>query len=276
MAAESWVTIGGFIATTASAIAAFFAVKQTMLQRTVLTKPQIIISNQEVNLLHCSGGMFRFAIEDSNSHYDTPILIKNVGLGTALNIKYQWSFDYKKTIEMCDFIEIDEDPMISILKEKYNSGDKYFHVTDEKDSQHNYFKFISHGKLEIYGIKREHNELEYILPIAQEKLAANIEFPSLILLLSAESAYSETVSYESMFDPMSAGQLTIFYEDISGTVITIRFNCIIRWIKFHSNTENGPCSTYRLEFQRVHPKTMPGLQRLRKSYAKFMSKHYIN
>lgn len=276
MAAENWITIGGFIATTASAIAAFFAVKQTMLQRIVLTKPQIIMSNQEVNLLHCSDSTFSLAFEDLKLYHDIPIFIKNVGLGTALNIKYSYSFYYKKTIKLCNFIEIDEDQMISIIKKKHDTRDKLFHITNEKDSKYNYFKFIKNGKFQIYGIKKEHNELEYVMPIAQEKVAASIEFPSLILLLLAESAYSETVSDGAMFDAMSAGQLSIFYEDISGNKISIKFDCNIRWIKFQSNTENGPCSTYRIEFQRVHPETMPRLKRLRKSYAKFISNHYIN
>lgn len=276
MAAESWVTVGVFIATTASAIAAFFAVKQTMLQRVILTKPQIIISNQEVNLLHCSASRFRFKLADSNLYYYIPVSIKNVGLGTALNIKYTWSFDYKKTIDLCDFIEIDEDPMISILHKKYESGDKYVHISNENDSKYMYFKFISYGRFEIYGLKKEHNELEYVMPIAQEKSDSKIEFPSLILLLLAESAYSKTVSEDAMFDAMNAGQLTILYEDISGNKIKIKFDCNIQWIKFQGSTENGPCSTYRIIFQRVYTETMPGLNRLRKSYAKFMSSHYIN
>ncbi|ECK2001092.1 hypothetical protein H3S64_003429, partial [Salmonella enterica] len=66
MAAESWVTIGGFFATTASAIAAFFAVKQTMLQRTISTKPQLIINNQEVKAIHSLSNTFALKIEENN------------------------------------------------------------------------------------------------------------------------------------------------------------------------------------------------------------------
>ncbi|EII7222784.1 hypothetical protein LHS23_004552, partial [Salmonella enterica subsp. enterica serovar Paratyphi B] len=78
MAAESWVTIGGFIATTASAVAAFFAVKQTMLQRTISTKPQIIVNNEEVKTIYSPNSTFALIIEDPDFYYDIPILIKNV------------------------------------------------------------------------------------------------------------------------------------------------------------------------------------------------------
>lgn len=276
MAAESWVTIGGFTATTVSAIAAFFAVKQSMLQRTILTKPQIIISNQEVKLIHLSDSIFRFKLEHSNLYHYIPIIIKNVGLGTALKIKYNWSFDYKKTIELCEFKSTTEDPINSIMKKEYKTGNKYYHITDEMDCSYNYFKFVRYGRFDIHAIKKEHNELEYVMPIAQEKSAATIEFPSLILMLLSESAYSETVSDEAMFDAMNAGRLNLIYEDISGNKITVRFNCTIRWIRFEHNAEHEPCSTYRIEFQRVHSEPKSGLRRIRKSYAKVMNEHYLN
>lgn len=145
MATESWVTIGGFIATTASAIAAFFAVKQTMLQRTISTKPQIIVSNHEVKTILSENNTFALVIEDSELYYDIPILIKNVGLGTALNIQYNWSFDYQKHIKLCGFKETKEDPVLPMLKAQFEESEKYFHFETEKNSNYKYFKFIRYG-----------------------------------------------------------------------------------------------------------------------------------
>lgn len=154
MAAESWVTIGGFFATTASAIAAFFAVKQTMLQRTISTKPQIIINNQEVKAIHSLDSTFALKIEENDFYFDIPIIIKNVGLGTALNIKYSWSFDYQKHIKKCGFKEIGEDPVFSPIKIRSDEWDKHYHLSNDESSSYESYKFIKNKKINHYGIKK--------------------------------------------------------------------------------------------------------------------------
>ncbi|EMX9180107.1 hypothetical protein AAH354_002569 [Citrobacter sedlakii] len=276
MAAESWVTIGGFIATTASAVAAFFAVKQTMLQRTISTKPQLIINSQEVKTLHTSDSVFRLKLENKDYFYDIPIIIKNVGLGTALNIKYNWNFDYKNIAKRSEIIEINQNQMYSLLKKLSQTGERYFEAFDDKESNVVYFQFYRYGKLNHYGIKREHKELEYIMPITQESSPSKIKFPSLILLLLSEMSHSETASHDAFFDIMDAGQLSIKYEDISGNKITISFRCTLQLIRFQSKTENGPSSTFRIEFNRIHSESRSGLQRLRKSYVNFMNEYDFN
>ncbi|HCB1457419.1 TPA: hypothetical protein MYP51_001401 [Citrobacter farmeri] len=276
MAAESWVTIGGFIATTASAVAAFFAVKQTMLQRTILTKPQLIINSQEVKTLHTSDSIFRLKFENTDFYNDIPITIKNVGLGTALNINYNWTFDYKNTAKRSDIIEINQNKMHALLKKQSQTGERYFELSDDKESDFVYFQFYRYGISKYYGIKREHKELEYIMPVTQENTPSKIEFPALILLLLSEMAFSETASHDAFFDVMDAGQLNIKYEDISGNKKTIRFRCTLQLIRFQSKTENGPSSTFRIEFNRIHSESRLGLQRLRKSYADFMNKYNFN
>ncbi|PSM60516.1 hypothetical protein C3K52_20420 [Citrobacter freundii] len=276
MAAESWVTIGGFFATTASAIAAFFAVKQTMLQRTISTKPQIIINNQEVKAIHTLDNTFALKIEENEFYFDIPIIIKNVGLGTALNIKYNWSFDYQKHIKKCGFKEIDEDPVFSPIKTRSDEWDKHYHFSNDENSSYEYYKFIRNQKLNHYGIKKEHCELEYIMPVTQESSPSKIEFPSLIMLLLTEYLYSVKTFDGTIFDELDAGQLHIRYEDISGNKNKIIFNCTIQLMSYQSKSENGPRSTFRIEFNRIHSGSKLGLQRIRKSYADFISEHDFN
>ncbi|EEI8686007.1 hypothetical protein GYD10_004417, partial [Salmonella enterica] len=121
-----------------------------------------------------------------------------------------------------------------------------------------------------------HSELEYIMPVTQENSPSTIEFPSLILLLLADIAYSSTTSDGAMFDVMDAGLLQIEYEDISGNKIKVKFNCSVQLIRFQSKTENGPRSTFRIEFNRIHSGSKLGLQRIRKSYADFINEHDYN
>ncbi|MEB5889761.1 hypothetical protein [Enterobacter roggenkampii] len=276
MAAESWVTIGGFFATTASAIAAFFAVKQTMLQRTISTKPQIIINNQEVKAIHSLDSTFALKIEENDFYFDIPIIIKNVGLGTALNIKYSWSFDYQKHIKKCGFKEISEDPVFSPIKIRLDEWDKHYYFSNDESSSYESYKFIKNKKLNHYGIKKEHRELEYIMPVTQESSPSKIEFPTLIMLLLTEYLYSSRELDGTIFDELDAGQLHIRYEDISGNRKEILFNCTIQLMSYQSKSENGPRSTFRIEFSRIHSGSRLGLQRIRKSYVDFINEHDYN
>lgn len=176
MAAESWVTIGGFIATTASAVAAFFAVKQTMLQRTISTKPQIIVNNEEVKTICSPNSTFTLIIEDTDFYYDIPILIKNVGLGTALNIKYNWSFDYQKHIKLCGFKEIKEDPVFTPVKIQSKEWDKCYHFENENRSVYKYFKFIRHNKFNHYSIKKNIASLSILCRLLKKTHLQQLNF----------------------------------------------------------------------------------------------------
>lgn len=277
MASENWITIGGFIATTASAVAAFFAVKQTMLQRIISTKPQIIINNKEVKTVLTNKNSFALSIENPELYYNIPISIMNVGLGTALNINYRWSFDYKKFIELCGFRHINDDPMISSIKKMFNDGGKYFYSTEEKDSNFEYFKLIKDGKFNIYSIAKVNNELEYIMPVNQEKSPSILLFPSLILLALAESKNSNNTFADSFFfDILDAGKLIINYQDISGNNITINYKCTLQTTGFKSNSEYGAELTFKIGFHRIHSRSMPRLERLRKSYTDFIDEYDFN
>ncbi|EBT4284346.1 hypothetical protein CKS56_10325, partial [Salmonella enterica] len=194
----------------------------------------------------------------------------------ALNIKYNWSFDYKKYIKQCGFREIGEDPVFSPSKIMENEWDKHYHYSNDENSSYEYYKFIKNQKLNHYGIKKEHCELEYIMPVTQESSPSKIEFPTLIMLLLTEYLYSKRTSDSTIFDVLDAGQLHLKYEDISGNRNKIIFNCTIQLISYQSKSENGPRSTFRIEFTRVHSGSKLGLQRIRKSYADFINEHDYN
>ncbi|MEG6410175.1 hypothetical protein QCN14_10820, partial [Enterobacter roggenkampii] len=80
----------------------------------------------------------------------------------------------------------------------------------------------------------------------------------------------------TIFDELDAGQLHIRYEDISGNRKEILFNCTIQLMSYQSKSENGPRSTFRIEFSRIHSGSRLGLQRIRKSYVDFINEHDYN
>ncbi|EPF6316099.1 hypothetical protein I8H57_002829, partial [Enterobacter cloacae] len=63
----------------------------------------------------------------------------------------------------------------------------------------------------------------------------------------------------------------INYEDISGNNITIKYNCTLQTTGFKSNSEYGAGLTFKIGFHRIYSRSMPRLERLRKSYANFIN-----
>lgn len=284
MAADSWINVGSFIATTTSAlaaigsaIAAVFAIKQSILQRTISTKPQVIINKQDVKMKFSSNDIFSLQIQNSEHSYYIPIPIQNVGLGSALNIEYSWDFNFKKNIESCGFIATDDHPFFpSKNKTTQDLRKNYHHDYDiENDSEISYYDFINNGQLRHYAIRKSYSELEYLIPVTQEINPISINFPSLILLLLSEQKNSNPI-LNVMLTPVEAGKLNIKYEDISGNKKVIKLGCYVRMISFQSAGEDGPVMAYRIDFQRIHPRSTLRLERIRKSYAEFIDEHDYN
>lgn len=167
--------------------------------------------------------------------------------------------------------------MITSIKNLFKDGGKYFCSTEEKDSNFKRYELIKNGKFNIYSITKTNKELEYIMPVNQEKSPSVILFPSLILLALAESKNSNNTFADSFFfDVMDACKLIINYEDISGNKITITYNCTLQTTGFKSNSEYGAGLTFKIGFHRIHSRSRPSLERLRKSYANFIDEYDFN
>lgn len=276
----SLVTLGGFIATVLSAIAALgsaiaagYAIKQSILQRTVSTKPQIILGKTIASIVHVQRKVFDLHIKNKSEFYYLLIPVKNIGLGAALNIRYKWNFNYKNAIQDCGFKEIKEHPLLS--KESYNRdlGKRIFF---SEGDNHEYYGFLNNGTFTTYPIKIINNEIEYLLPISQDKTECTIKFPVLILTLLNEISQTDHRYKNTLLPTFDAGQLHIHYNDISGNNITIKFQCNINTIGFISSGETGPESTFRIDFHTIEARTTTGLRKLRKSYAEFIEEHDFN
>ncbi|EKS6104959.1 hypothetical protein QCA88_004295 [Escherichia coli] len=284
MAPDSWTSVisfGGFAATVLSAIAALgstiaavYAIKQSILQRTVSTKPQIIIGSTTATIVHASRKIFKCHVKNKHNYYYLTIPVKNIGLGTALNFNYRWNFDYRKVIDSCGFKEIKDHPLFSSEKPQKRTNGKYIHYSEDNECKN--YGFLDQGTFKTYPIRKINNEVEYLIPISQDKTECTIKFPALILTLLNEMSLIDP-EYKNEFLPkLDAGLLEINYSDISGNNIDVKFRCIINTIGFKSPSETGPESTFRIEFHSTEPKTTTGLRKLRKSYADFINEHDFN
>ncbi|EAR2234881.1 hypothetical protein EIR71_20610, partial [Salmonella enterica] len=253
MATDSWVTIGGFLASSCSAIAAIYAVKQSVLQRTISIKPELIIKDIELKTIYIDKSIFPCKTFDLNAEYDIDIPVLNIGLGTALNIKYQWLFEYNKHIASCGFVKLEDHPIYSKQSvAKFTKG--VFYEDNDENQYHNY-DFFNNGFMKPYSIPKVNKEIEYIMPITQNPEVVSIKLPSLIPMLLITEADQTNSLTDIMLEPIKFGKLKITYEDISGTKKNIQLDITMRMISFQSTGEHGPESVFKINFHRSEKKS---------------------
>lgn len=255
MTVQNLIAIGGLLAAVFSALAAAFAVIQSKLQRTTLTKPQLIVTSITIPVVHKSGEIFSITPKglDSNA-FKVPI--KNVGLGTALNLKYSWKFDYKKLFKLCGFSYTDTHPMLAFHSGKRTNGsNKTFFTEEDLENKTSYYAFFNENQLKSYSIKETQSDLEYIIPITQDDSSTMLSLPYLIPALTINQFADQMLITDMMLKETDAGTLKVEYEDISGYKFLIGFACCIKMISYRSNGEHGPEAVYELKFHRLQNKS---------------------
>lgn len=245
----------------------FFAVQQSRLQRTTLTKPQLIVSKTEMPFKNKDGGIFSMLPKDEEVKYSFKIPIKNVGLGTALNLKYSWDFDYKKAIENCGFLyrntydkNLNSTPSAKVIINDTCVEDRNFKGTT-------YFSFFKEGMHKLHAHRASYTEIEYIIPITQDKTEVFLNLPNLMPLLIANDAQTYTVITDAMLNEISIGTFKLKYEDISGCKFNVTFSCSLTLVKYSINNKNEIESAYELNLHRV--KNFYGKKFLDSIYSKF-------
>ncbi|MBA0035935.1 hypothetical protein HS962_06780 [Pantoea sp. BIGb0393] len=252
MTSQNWIAIVGLLAAVFSALAAAFAVIQSKLQRTTLTKPQLIVASIKIPVVSKSDEIFSVSPKDQDSIHFFKVPIKNVGLGTALNLKYSWNFDFRNALKACGFSETDIHPVeafhSSSREERLNKS-----VFMEDDNKHDifYFSFFNKNTFKSYSVRKVYSGLEYIIPITQDDTPSTLLLPFIIPILTINKFESLMSITDMMLTEMDAGILKIEYEDISGYRFTIKFNCNISLTRYTSNSERGSEAVYELNLHRI-------------------------
>jgi len=251
---QNLIAVAGLFATVFSAVAAAFAVKQSRLQRTTLTKPQLIVAKINIPFVRNTDEIFSMLPKkDEELEYCFNVPIKNVGLGTALNLKYSWDFDYEKSIENSGFSHTDTHQMVSLnssanIKEINNT----VYVENHSINKSTYFSFFKERKYKLYTLRKAYTDIEYIIPITQDKTQTFLKLPEIIPILSVNNSQDLLLITEAMLNEIHSGTLKVEYEDISGYRFHIIFSCTIRLIKYSANVKHGVEAVYELNFQRIH------------------------
>ncbi|HAS0880320.1 TPA: hypothetical protein I3321_000705 [Enterobacter roggenkampii] len=256
MADPSFVTYGGLIASTLSAIAAYLAIRQTVVQRKESIRPQLLITDLDLykvsmNESHYSAmPLSRISIDDIQ-----PELI-NSGLGTAINVKLLWEYPAeKKLISMAKLFDL-----------KYEIENK---------SNSKSLKIHGGGMINDYLLDN-HYLHNYILPINIEKKPTKTILPPVFLVILLNELNSLRIMNGEIPIIVDGPSLEITFSDLKGKKFSINYSS-----QYHlRDYGNLPYeNTYRgsLMFQvSNNSKTAQILKRIRKSYTAFMDEYYFN
>lgn len=251
MTINTWLTFGSFVAAACSVITAIFAIKQSVLQRVILTKPQLIVHNIEAEFSTISDDIFSCKPLDEVNNYNFSVKISNVGLGTALFLNYNWEFDYLKFIELCKIPRISHHPLVPPTKVLHSTNAvDGFYSDDEDSDDYLHFYFIKNRRYSPYSIPKVVSEIEYLMPINQSEALTEIRLPTLIPLLVLSHSINEKTITNMMLEDVSFGNLNIFYNDISGNKIRITYKTKVRLKRFQGQSEKGAVYTFIISFAR--------------------------
>lgn len=274
MADPAWVGLGGLAASTLSALAAYLAIRQNIIQRRISNKVQITLKGVEFNLARRKIINPIMLTHDNDEFTLKPPLI-NIGLGPALNFEYSWEFDYFKHLKMNKIKRIISDTdILSKLYLKHVNSSKYsFEYSNGDNSE--YIHMLGHGKAALYPHTKINKELDYILPWSVSKSEVFLKLPNLIPMLLTYYITKYSESSTGMFLPMTGPTLILRYEDITGVkkkeIFTTKFECTRISIKGDTFE-----SSFSLNFSPRLSRTAQLIQRIRKSYADFINEHDFN
>ena len=274
MADPAWVGVGGLVASTLSAFAAYLAIRQNIIQRRIANKVQITLKGVEVNLARRKIIKFIDLTNDSSEFTINPPLI-NIGLGPALKFEYSWDFDYFKHFKKIGLKYVSDEKNLSTKEylDYIHSNSYAFQYSKEINSE--LIHLLGNGKTAWFSHANKYKDVDYILPWSVSSKETYLTLPNIIPMLLAYYLSEHSKSPIGMYLPIVGPTLTLSYEDITGVkrkeVFTSSFVCT-RTSQKNDTIEAG----FSLTFSPSLSRTAQRIQRIRKSYAEFMDEYDHN
>lgn len=268
MAEPAWLGYGGLAASAFSAVAAYLAIRQSIIQRKISNKVQIITKDVKIKLDKTKiVNNIAFNVLLKNINCSLPIL--NIGLGPALKFKYQWVFDYEKFMFLNG---------IKKLESKYNyetaeyreaiRANEYCYQFNKEG--HIYISILGHSESRWYSQEEKYLDVVYILPWSVNKEEVNLSIPKLIPILLSNYLLDKTHSHDEMLTSIDGPDLIIEYEDISGTIKKEIFSSKYKINAFSIRGDTVE-ATFSMTFSHGISWTALVLQRIRKRYDEWKS-----
>lgn len=215
MSDPSWLGFGGLAASALSALAAYLAIQQTIKQRRIANKVQLILKDNKIpvsldNLLQ------PIQLNKQIEKYKITLPILNVGLGPAIKLEYEWVFDYEHFLSNINVLKIDDKSLLT--------GNEYLKKIDETEYSYFYRKESDRIKVGIFGFGAFHpytqetryTDISYILSCSVDKNQTELKIPTLIIILLIQSILKNSQDFIKVFEPIDGPTLIVRYEDVTG------------------------------------------------------------
>ncbi|WP_158696589.1 hypothetical protein [Cronobacter malonaticus] len=266
MTIDKLIAAGSLITSAFSALAAFLAIRQTIIQRLTAIKPQLIVKEITFKIDNLGHTEPLLNILGKNKN-DIFINVINIGLGAALNIRYKWNFDYEKSFVKLGLQQANDSHFEKDLNDLICMENYIYEISSSEDFK--YIHFIGNGTSTYFQHKITPYELEYILPNAIDKDDKTIEIPELIIILKINELLKTSLSITKLYKPIEGPRLHIIFEDISGKTKRETFNSLIQLKRISIKAEAYDYEVI-VRFKRTDSWIQRGRQKIRKGYAEWL------
>lgn len=243
-------SLGTFI----SALAALYAIWLTIFQRRISYKPTLVMNSKTFKIVAKDFRNFQFDILKEDNLFSTSF--SNIGLGTAMSLKYYWNFDYIKAGKKYS----------ELLSKKKDKGIQSFNI------YHQYgMVSIKNGEKKCtYGTLSKPQDLKFLLPYSTGKDTSNVLIPPPAIIILSNIIHLYFLLEMTSELPITGPTLTIEYQDIEGNM---KKSIWETQLQIHMATINGNAIdadaylSFTLSSQNWASVRM---ERIRKSYIKFL------
>lgn len=265
MTIDRWIALGACVAAFISAIAAFFVVWQSSLQRKLAYKPQIVFKPLlfKYQLNTTKADIFNqiiFLEADNTTPHRTNCLV-NIGLGTAIDVSVVWDYDSQK--------------IVNLLNEAFKKEGGNKKITTYANAIS--IDVPTNGS-DRYNYSRENksDRIDYIPSYSQSKNPVHVVIPHTYFSLNCALLIYSLNFLSRMDKSASIITLHLTYSDIGGVQYKQVYE--VRTSFHYSQSEDEYTTMYgQITFTKKReglPKA--GLTKIRKSYADFIAEHDFN
>lgn len=234
-----------------SAIAALYAIWLTIFQRRISYKPILIIKDFYTQT--STNNFSKFDFDAPNPEDPIQIEINNIGLGTAVSLKYHWEYDVCKGLEHYH----------QLFQERFRKNDGSFIF----NSKNNTYSFRLGNTEYSYGDAHVVRDIDFLLPYNSKSTNTLLELPIIHLTILENINFLVILNKQKHSTKIDGPTLVIEFQDIEGkTTINKWVSNLERHFTSHSSTRDIECN-YVLRFTPTpNGWTRRRLQKLRERY----------
>lgn len=201
--------LGSYIATIFSAATAFFAIRQSIIQRKQSIKPQLLMKRVEISAENINKNKFSNSpFKDSDLALLQPTIV-NTGIGSALNITMKWDYPFNTKMKW--------------LKECYKSINKEAKLEYEINNKLGVTCLeIDTGEVILYPLTNT-DIIDFIAPINVDKNECKTRAPFSIFNIMINDAMTTLYIENKLIKSIEGPTLHLFYTDVEGKKYCMKY-----------------------------------------------------